>query len=186
MRRSSRHAALTLASIVLLVGAPSCTLADEPDGSADDAFRRQMLVPEEPALAPDYMFREANGREWGFAEMRGRLIIATFWATWCRVCAQELPKLDRLQADLRAEGVLVVALAQDVGADEAGRYLTDRGLANLRGFEDVDKVLAATLGVRGVPTSFVIDPTGHVVGMIQGPAAWSSPGARSLLLELAH
>ncbi len=183
MPRSALHA--PIAALFLLALALASPSAAAPPGQPAGRFGTQLRVLDEPVRAPDYVFREAGGREWGFLEFRGRVVVANIWATWCGVCRKELPKLDRVQASLGDAGVVVIALAQDADAEEVKRTLAKRGLANLRPFQDVDSVLTASLGVYGVPTTFVIDPDGFIVGVVQGAADWDSKEAREFLEALA-
>lgn len=169
---------------LLLLALPAVSVAIEPAERPGGTFGRQIRILEKPIMAPEYVFREAGGREWGFVEFRGQVVVANIWATWCGICRTELPKLDQLQADLGDAGVQVIALSQDADADVVRQTLAARGLSNLRAFQDIDSVLTSMLGVYGVPTTFVIGPTGHVLGVIQGPAAWNSPEARTFLKGL--
>ena len=175
--------ALPLLAILagLTVSLATAAAPDAPEGR----FGRQLRILDEPVQAPDYVFREAGGREWGFVEFRGKVVVANIWATWCGVCRKELPKLDRLAVDLADQGVSIVALAQDADAEAVKQTLAKRGLENLRAFQDVDSVLTASLGVFGVPTTFVIDPGGFIVGVAQGAADWDSKEARAFLAGLA-
>ncbi len=176
-RRAGRRRLGGLLAALALAGAAA------PAGPPlEGDFGRRYRVIAQPETAPDYAFREHGGREWGFVELRGRVILAMFWATWCPVCARELPVLDRLQARLGDEGLLVVALSQDRGGTEvAARWLAERGLRNLRVFHDPRSVLARTLGISGVPTTFVIDKRGRMVGVVEGPGRWDTPEAEALL-----
>ena len=164
-------------------GVPAA-LADKQAPKPTGGFGRQLRMLEEPVPAPEYIFREAGGREWGFVEFRDRVVVATFWATWCGVCRTELPKLDRLQKKLGGEGVTVVALVQDVSAERVEGVLRKRGLSELRAFEDVDDVLSATLGIYGIPTSFVIGPQGNLLASVVGAADWDSPDAEKFFRAL--
>lgn len=142
------------------------------------------LIPEGPR-APEVAFQDAAGRYVGFVELRGKLVLAVFWATWCPVCAGEMPKLDRLQADLGEKGLLVAALSQDRGgADVVERYYAARNIHHLRPFIDPESIIASLLGIRGVPTTFVIDPSGRIVGVVEGAADWNSPQVYTFLQEL--
>ena len=172
------------AALVLVWATLAPAAAVSPPEKPAGKFGRQLRIIEEPVLAPDYIFREAGGREWGFLEFRGQVVVANIWATWCSVCRKELPKLDRLEATLGDAGVTVVALAQDADAEAVKATLAKRGLANLRPFQDVDSVLTTSLGVFGVPTTFVIDPQGYIVGVAQGAADWDSPEALAFLTGL--
>lgn len=144
-------------------------------------FAKRYRVIEEPTAAPAYAFQDAEGREKALVEYGGRVVIATFWATWCGVCARELPKLDRLQARLGGEGLSVVALSQDAGLERIRAWYAKRGIEHLEVNRDEGAVLGSILGIRGVPTSFVVDKRGRMVGVVQGAAAWESPEATALL-----
>lgn len=166
--------------VLLLAALALPARAGEPPLSGAFASRYRAIP--EPELVPDYAFQEGGGREWGMVEFRGRVVVAMFWATWCPVCAREMPNLDRLQAELGDEGLLVVALSQDRGGPEvAARWLEERDLDNLRPFHDPRSVLARVIGINGVPTAFVIDKQGRMVGVVEGPGRWDTPEAEALL-----
>lgn len=177
---------LRLAKAVLIAAllVPAGVLAADPavaEGSFGQSFRPIAGRP----MAPEIAFKDETGRDWGFVEFRGKVIIAIFWATWCPICAREMPKLDRLQAELGEDRLLVAALSQDKGGAEVVRpYYAARGIRRLRLFTDPGSIMASVLGIRGVPTVFVIDPQGRMVGVVEGMADWNSPQAHSFLQKL--
>lgn len=152
-------------------------------------FGRQLVMLAEPLPIPDYVFEErrpdGTRRDHGMLEFRGRVVVLNFWASWCGVCAKEMPKLDAIAADLTRAGVDVVALSIDDDIEIAQRALRKRGHDDLRVFHDTDRVLSSLLGVRGVPTTFVIGPDGLARAVVQGPADWRSPEALAWLRALA-
>jgi thiol-disulfide isomerase/thioredoxin len=149
------------------------------------SLRQRIRLIEEPPLAPEVAFLDETGRYWGFAEFQGQVVIAMFWATWCPICAREMPKLDRLQAELGGEGLQVLALSQDSGgAQIVQNYYARRGINHLGVYIDQEAILASVLGIRGVPTVFVIDPAGRIVGVLEGAADWDSPDAVAFLRRL--
>ncbi|MFK7898172.1 MAG: TlpA family protein disulfide reductase [Myxococcota bacterium] len=153
-------------------------------------FGRQLIVLDQPMPVPDYIFEEqvADGstRDLAILDFRGRVVVLNFWATWCGVCAKELPKLDALAGKLAESGIDIVALSLDEEMKVAAGTLKKRGHGTLRIFRDSQSVLSALLGVRGVPTTFVVRPNGDAVAMVQGPADWSSPEALAWLRSLAQ
>lgn len=137
---------------------------------------------------PEFSFEErlADGtaREIGFAEMRGKPVVIVLWATWCGICAREMPKLDRLAAELGPKGIQVVAMSIDDGGTEVpDRYLKRNGLRTLRVFLDKQKVLFPTLGAWGVPTAVIADAQGRIVARAVGPVPWASKEVQRYLLE---
>lgn len=160
--------------------------APGPVRAAGDTGSWQGIRPLEPALAaPEVAFVNAAGDYRGFVEFRGQVLVAVFWATWCPVCALEMPKLDRLQAKLGGQGLRVLALSQDVGgAEVVERYYAERGIDHLEIYLDQEAILGSVLGIRGVPTIFVIDRAGRMVGAVEGMADWDSDEAVAFLSGL--
>lgn len=155
------------------------------ESSGNGSFGRSLRLIDDRPVAPEIAFKDETGRDWGFVEFRGKVIVAVFWATWCPICAREMPKLDRLQADLGEKRLLVAALSQDRGgAEVVQRYYAERNIRHLRVFIDPESILASVLGIRGVPSVFVIDPMGRMVGVVEGGADWNSPEAYAFLRNL--
>lgn len=174
---------VTAALITCLFVAGHGYAADAPQGYG--SFGRSLRFVDGRPAVPEIAFKDETGRDWGFVEFRGKVIVAVFWATWCPICAREMPKFDRLQADLGEKGLLVAALSQDRGGAEiVERYYAARNIRHLRIFMDPGSVMASVLGIRGVPTVFIIDQSGRMVGVLEGGADWNSPQAYAFLGKL--
>ncbi len=135
-----------------------------------------------PRPAPLTPFLVGDGREVTLADFRGSVMLVNFWATWCSPCVRELPSLDRLQARLGGEGLLVLAINQDRrGAAVAGPFLEKLGTSQLVVFLDQRLRLGRAFGVYGLPWSFLIDRDGAVVGELAGYAEWDTPEGLALI-----
>ncbi len=117
------------------------------------------------ATAPDFRATQLDGEELGLSELRGKVVLLDFWATWCVLCRQELPNLLEFQRTLAAGGELViVGVSVDEDADAARRFVDSRGI----GWPQIAQGLAtrgpiATLyNVCSTPTSFVIGRDGRI------------------------
>lgn len=187
------HRALWIALVVPLLACPqrgdrtespsaASEAAAEPEGPPlSGRFGDRLHAIEQPLRLPDYVFVDGRGHEIGFNEMRGRVVLATFWAPWCGICARELPKLDRLAGELRGAGLRVALLGRDASSERLAQDLRERGLHYAESYLDVGNVNAAALGVNGVPTTFVADRNGWIVGAVRGGADWDSPEAEAYL-----
>ena len=184
--RNSVIGGVLRAVVVSLLFVAPPTTADAQSLSADGrpVWNALQVMAEKP-MAPEVAFRDAADQDRGFVEYRGKLVIAVFWATWCPICKGEMPKFDRLQAELGADGLRVVALSVDrEGLPIVKRYYAKHGIRHLRVFHDTESILASVLGIRGVPTIFVIDPEGRMIGVVEGGANWESPEALAFLRSL--
>lgn len=107
-------------------------------------------------------------------ELRGRVVVLNFWATWCLPCRLEMPALQGLHEDYAGSDVAVVGLATDVGGVAPVRaFLEERTIEYPVG-RATPAHRSAFGGIRGIPTTFVIDRQGvvrhRVVGYFAPPA----------------
>jgi thiol-disulfide isomerase/thioredoxin len=140
--------------------------------------------------APDIPLRTVDGTTATLSQLRGKVVVLNFWATWCLPCAAEMPSLERLAASRSADQIAVVAVSiDDGGADAVKRFLSLNGIRHLLVYLDPDQRLgslytkraAGLLTLYGLPASYVIDRNGLVVGYIVGAAKWDSPEANRFL-----
>jgi thiol-disulfide isomerase/thioredoxin len=152
-----------------------------PCGAGGGLPRFEAASPPKPV--PDEPLLDGAGKEVRLAAFRGKLVVLNFWATWCAPCIKEMPALDRLQAALGPEGVEVVAASEDRGpaAEKVGAFYAERGIRHLKIYVDPKGNLAQKLGVRGLPTTILIDPEGREVGRLLGVAEWDGPEAATEL-----
>ncbi len=166
-----------------LLTIPSALAADALPLNGD--MQRLVLV-KERAMAPDAEFLDANGNTVAVSDFKGKVLLLNFWATWCPPCIREMPALDRLQEDLGGEDLVVVAVSTDAGGKAvAGPYLRDRlGLTNLDLYLDPKFNAWKTYQGGGLPTSFIIDRQGRLVGALVGEAEWDGDDAKALFRQL--
>ncbi len=164
---------------LMMLAAPDL-LADEGPPLQGD-FRDFTLL-DQPVPAPATRF--FNDQELGvsLADFHGRVVLLNFWATWCPPCVYEMPSLDALQGLLGGEGLAVLTVSVDrQGLSIVKPFLRDLAVQHLKAYLDPRGTLAAAFGVTAMPTSYVIDAQGRIVGALRGAAAWDSPEALALL-----
>lgn len=133
-------------------------------------------VHESPKLMPDIHFEDGEGNEQTLADFRGKAVLLNVWATWCVPCREEMPTLDRLQAELGGPEFEVLALSIDRGgADAVREFYSEIGIENLALHIDPSARAMFAIGVVGLPTTILIDGEGRELGRLVGPAEWDSP-----------
>ena len=117
--------------------------------------------------APDWQLAGFDGKPIKLSDFKGKVVVLNFWATWCPPCRKEIPTLVALQKDYGAQGVVVVGVSLDQGGSPAVQ-----SFASKMGIECPIAIgseeLAAAYGVQAIPTTFVIDRAGNVIGEHQG------------------
>jgi len=175
--------AIALAAIVALAsiaGRVPAVRATPPvlQGALAEDFN--LLDP--PVKAPPVAVRDLAGKRVRLGDFRGQVVLLNFWATWCAPCVREMPALDRLQAALGGDGLAVVAASIDRGGRAAVEaFAAKHGLKHLGLYLDPKSAMARALGLTGLPTTYLIDRAGGVVGVMTGPAEWDSPAAQALI-----
>lgn len=129
-----------------------------------------------PKPLPALTFQNATGQPRSLADYRGKLVVLNIWATWCAPCREEMPALDRLQAQLGGKNFEVLALSIDqTGTDRVRTFFTETGIKTLSINIDPTARAGFTLGAIGIPTTLLIDSSGQEVGRHTGIAKWDSP-----------
>jgi thiol-disulfide isomerase/thioredoxin len=151
-------------------------MSSQPDtGAPQEAALGQFTPLDRPLPAPELGFATRDGRVVRLADFRGRFVLVNLWATWCAPCVREMPSLDRLQARL-GERLAVLAISEDRGGGKVVEpFLGKLGLERLAVYLDPKTAAQQAFGARGLPTSFLIDRDGRILGRLEGAAAWDSP-----------
>jgi thiol-disulfide isomerase/thioredoxin len=105
---------------------------------------------------------------------RGEFVFLNFWATWCPPCREEMPSMEAMQAELDPLPVRILAVNVQEGRPVVGEFVSEMGYTFPILLDESGQV-AANYGVRGIPTTYFISPTGRVLGMLVGTRYWDEP-----------
>jgi cytochrome c-type biogenesis protein len=110
--------------------------------------------------APDVQFTKLDGSPMRLNELKGRVVLLNFWATWCIPCRSEIPSLSAMNKDLEARGLSVVGVSYDDTADLVQEFQKDipQSYQIVLGGRDVGSQLPAS----PLPTTYIIDRQGRI------------------------
>jgi thiol-disulfide isomerase/thioredoxin len=135
---------LVLFVVVLLLGI-GCTKKDQPAGGS----------------APNFTLEDIAGNAVNLADLKGKVVMLDFWATWCPPCRASIPGLERLHRTYGPKGLVVLAISLDQGDwDSVKSFLAEYGITYtvLKGTEEVsDRYM-----VRSIPMIVMVDREGSV------------------------
>jgi peroxiredoxin len=123
-------------------------------------FAWKAPAPKVGDVAPELGVRTLDGDELRLRDLRGRVVLLEFWATWCPGCRAFAPVFRRLDRDYRSSGLEIIGVDQAEPAELVREY---RNEYNLHFSEVIDDgPLAGQYGIVGVPSYVLIDRTGRI------------------------
>jgi thiol-disulfide isomerase/thioredoxin len=176
MRRG--HAFVSLLLLILAGGG----LAAEDNPDVPERARLGEFIPASPLLpAPAVSFVDLAGNTVSLSEFTGKIVLVNLWATWCEPCLREMPSLERVQSRL-GDKIAVVAISEDRGGGKTvDPFIAKLGLKSVKIYLDPKSAMERAFKVQGLPTSFLIDRKGRVLGRVEGAAEWDAPKLLEIL-----
>jgi peroxiredoxin len=112
--------------------------------------------------APALLGKDGKGNEIKLEQFKGKVVVVSFWATWCGYCLKELPALNHVQNTVGTEFIQIVAVNYKEDLREANsimRKMKDRQLLSLY---DRKGGIGDSYGIKGLPNLWIIDPDGKI------------------------
>ncbi len=160
----------TLASVQPSAQTQAQQQKPEPGPEPDPEPEKQ---PEDPHAAIDFTLTDQFGRPHRLSDYRGRVVFLNFWATWCPPCREEMPYIQNLYEKYGDDGDVVILAVAGPGSiddqDEAGvkAFLSDNGYT-YPVLMDLTGEIFGRYSVNSLPTTFMIDRNGSVLGYVPG------------------
>jgi peroxiredoxin len=110
---------------------------------------------------PRFALQDLSGKTWTFAELRGKVVLVNFWATWCPPCRKEMPDLETLFERFRSKGLVVLGISDEEAA-KVEPFIRERKVS-FPVLLDPGRKVNEMFVVEGIPKSFVYDREGKLV-----------------------
>jgi cytochrome c biogenesis protein CcmG/thiol:disulfide interchange protein DsbE len=115
-----------------------------------------------------------GGAPIALASLRGRPVLVSFWATWCKPCEDEMPAMERLYRSLHGSGFELLAVSVDTGEPEVVTFRDRLGIT-FPILHDPDRRVSHRYQALRFPESWLIGPDGTLVARFIGPREWDAP-----------
>jgi peroxiredoxin len=109
----------------------------------------------------DFTLTDLQGKSWHLQDLKGKVVLVNFWATWCPPCRKEMPDLDALYNKFKDQGFVVLAISDEEAA-KVSPYIAEHKISYPVMLDPGRKVNDAFI-VEGIPKSFVYDRSGKLV-----------------------
>ena len=162
------------------------TAAPAPDPTTQRLFRNMGVI-NIPHIAPpvDFQLKDIDGNTVRLSDFKDKIVFLNFWTTWCPECRYEMPLMQKLYAHFKDRDFAMVAINLNEPAGIVKKYLRVNKLTFITLLDSINE-LGGPFGIRGIPTTFIIDRDGGIIGRAVGSRRWDSEKSIALFEHLIN
>ena len=134
--------------------------------------------------APNFQLRDLNGHLVTLSDLRGKVVLLNFWATWCGPCRVEMPAMEQLYRMFPRKDFEILAVSTDAEGVSITRPFQKKNRLTFPILHDADYRVGLAYGARSLPMTFMVDRQGVVRHQIFGARDWGAPEAQQLVQML--
>jgi len=141
----------------------------------------QKLSP--PVKATDFTLENLEGVKVSLKDFKGKAVFLNFWATWCGPCQWEMPAMEKLWQKFKNDKFVIIAVNIREGKEMVKSFMKEKGYT-FPVLLDSKGEVARTYGIRAIPTTFLIDVEGKIMGKAIGARDWAGQDVFELIKYL--
>ncbi|MBI3807898.1 MAG: TlpA family protein disulfide reductase [Nitrospirae bacterium] len=134
--------------------------------------------------APNFQLRDMEGHLVALSDLRGKVVMVNFWATWCGPCRVEMPAMEVLYQAFSRKDFEILAVSTDAEGVSVTRPFQQKNRLTFPILHDPDYLVGLTYGARSLPMTFMVDRQGVVRHQIFGARDWGAAEAHQLVQML--
>lgn len=170
---------ICLSFVVTLVGFSFCAFAQN---KVEELFEKVKIQPlKELQKAPDFLLNNLEGKTIQLKSLRGKVILINFWATWCCPCKEEMPSMETLYQQFGKKDFTLLAISVDFEESQSVKKFIEKSGYTFPVLLDPRGKMLNLYRVRAIPTTFLIDKKGVILGKAIGPRKWDMPEVIKLI-----
>jgi peroxiredoxin len=127
--------------------------------------------------------KDVDGKNVSISDFKGNIVFLNFWTTWCPTCRIEMPSMEKLHQKLKNYNFTMVTINLQESASQVKAFFKEFELTFTALLDSTGEV-GASFGIRAIPTTYILDKTGRIIGLVNGPRKWDSKEAIALFENL--
>jgi len=135
--------------------------------------------------APDFLLEDMDGKKRRLSDLRGKVVLVNFWATWCPPCRREMPSIERLSQALKGAAFEIFAVNVAENLDTVFSFTgTLDPIPTFPIVFDTDSKVLKAWPVMGLPTTFILNKQGRIVYRAVGGREFDDPAIQTQIRAL--
>lgn len=123
--------------------------------------------------APSIEYTDLSGKAWGSPQLKSKVVVLNFWATWCAPCLEELPSLQTLQEFSNSNEIVILTINVKETPSKIQQFM-GRNSFNFPVIADRQGDIAKKWGVKVFPTTVIVSAQGKPVWFVEGSVDWTN------------
>jgi thiol-disulfide isomerase/thioredoxin len=165
---------------------PTLITGSDEGSRSERLFEEIGVVQIPPTPIPiDISLPDLNGMVVKFSDFKGKIVFLNFWATWCPPCRFEMPAMEKLHKKLKNKDFVMLAVDLQEPAAVVKKYFKKHKLTFMS-LMDTDGEVSGLFGVRSIPTTFILDKEGRIIGGAVGAREWNGQESVALFEHLIN
>ncbi len=136
--------------------------------------------------APPCCLESLSGEKVQLSDLKGKIVLLNFWASWCGPCKEEMPSIETLYQRYKEQDFVLLAISVDYEGPEPVRKFIDKHRYRFPVLLDSKGKTLDLFEINKIPATLIIDRKGRMIGRVIGPRNWSSPDVFSLIDEMLN
>ena len=166
-----------------LFEAESSAKADSQE--LDQLFGDMGVIKMVQALPVEIRLKDLNGQPVSLSDFRGKIVFLNFWTTWCYTCRIEMPDMEKLHQKFKNKDFAMVTINLQESATQVEQFFKEFKLT-YTALLDPDGEVGAHFMITAIPTTFILDKKGIIIGKVMGPREWGGKKALALFEHLTN
>jgi peroxiredoxin len=158
--------------------------SDSPEPA--QLFRDMLIIQMPQAGNPiEIRLNDTDGRPVSLSDYRGKIIFLNFWTTWCPTCRIEMPSMEKLHQKFKDGDFAMVTINLQEPASRVKEFFKEFKLT-FTALLDTGGEVGSMFGINQIPTTYILDKKGRIIGKALGPREWDSRKSRALFEHLTN
>jgi thiol-disulfide isomerase/thioredoxin len=174
MKKFSRLFIFSVICAVLFISFPAHVNAQVSPDTARLLRNVNIQVLAHPMNPRDFTLQFLDGGSAVLSSYKDKVVILNFWATWCPPCRAEMPSMETFYRRYKEQGLEILAVDLREDANTVRQFVRNNGY-NFPVLLDINGKAGSSYGVEAIPTTYIINREGKIIGRIVGSISWDTP-----------